>query len=359
MNRESKRAAPAKTHRNTPQVSPLWLPVALAAGCILMFLARSGSHHASSLTVNRISINGAQVTLSQAAEMRDDQLARFDLAQLNLLASEGLPGCEGQDVEKLLTQLDTWTQQVRIETERNLHRFREHPEEYERSEAYYRMGMLITVLQQDFGVRYNPNLIKPSEKATPETDKDFLTNCANVFLTGILRDRIGTCASMPTLYVVVGKRLGYPVKLVSVKDHLFVRWEDQKERRNIEGTSQGIVCRSDTDYAEWRKVPEVQIKAGWQLRSLNPREELAVFLLTRAGALRFHKRNNDAIVAYAQAHRLWPENPDFKVRLADSVVEAVPAYFHPHPSPGTQALRPRGPFESLREVNALNRQRSP
>ncbi len=315
--------------------------------------SRRASPEVPSLAINRINIDGAPTRLAEAAELRDDQLQRFDIAQLNLLAAQDLPGCEGQDVEKLLTQLDDWTRRVRIETSRNEHRFREHPEQYENSEAYFRMGMLVTVLQQDFGVRYNPDLIAPAARATPETDKDFLSNCANVFLTGILRDRIGTCASMPALYVAMGRRLGYPVKLVSARDHLFVRWENERERRNIEGTSQGIVCHPDEYYVQWRKISDAEIKSGWQLKSLSPREELAVFLLTRAGALRFHQRDNDAVVTYAQAHRLWPGHPDFQARLVDAIAKAFPNYFRAPPDPVRQTLRPRDPLDTLREVETL------
>jgi hypothetical protein len=54
--------------------------------------------------------------------------------------------------------------------------------------------------------------------------------------------RMGTCSSMPVLYVTLGRRLGYPVKLVTAKAHLFVRWEQTGERFNLSKnmTSDGI-----------------------------------------------------------------------------------------------------------------------
>lgn len=332
----------------------------------ILSASRSPSLEAPPLTVNRINIDGAQVTLSHAAELRDDQLARFDLAQLNLLASENLPGCAAEDTEKLLALLDQWTRRVRFETQRNEYRFHARPEEYENSEAFYRMGMLITVLQQDLGVRYNSDLIAPSAVMSPDTDKDFLTNPGNVFLAGILRDRMGTCASMPVLYVAVGRRLGYPVKLVAVKGHLFARWEDAKERRNIEGTGHGIACHSDEHYVQWRRVTDAEMKTGQQLKSLSPREELAVFLLLRGGALRFHQRDADALVAYAQSHRLWPEMPEGPALLADTALKVVPGAIAAElnhraimqraaqppaqwPYPGRPPMPgPRSPLDSLR-----------
>lgn len=358
MGRNTQKRVVLNSTQGRPRISPLWL--ALAAGCLLTFaiqpITRRLAHDVPPLTVNRFSIDGAPVTLSQAAELRDEQLERFDLAQFNLLAAQGLPGCEGNTDEKLLAQLDDWAQRVRIETRRNEHRFQEHPEDYERSEAFYRMGMLVTVLQQDFGVRYNPDLIEPSLNPKPETDAKFVADAGNLFLTGLLNKRIGTCASMPVLYVAVGRRLGYPVHLVAVKDHLFARWEDDKERRNIEGTNQGIVCHTDEHYIQWRKVTDAELKAGWMMRKLSAREELADFIATRAAVLYFHGRKDEGLVAYAQAHRLWPGNGELKRRLAVAVAEAAPEFFRPVSDPALdRALRQHSRFDTFRELRTLDR----
>ena len=47
------------------------------------------------------------------------------------------------------------------ETQRNFHRFLANPREYNHSLGYYRMMMLATVLQQDFGTHYNPERALP------------------------------------------------------------------------------------------------------------------------------------------------------------------------------------------------------
>jgi hypothetical protein len=59
------------------------------------------------------------------------------------------------------------------------------------------------------------------------------------------------------LYVAIGRRLGYPLKLVECKGHLFVRWEDAKERFNIEGTSRGLHGRIKTSSTP----PEIKNRA--------------------------------------------------------------------------------------------------
>ncbi len=42
----------------------------------------------------------------------NDELARGDVAYLNLLAAEGLPGSESLDVRAALAQVDRWTEVV-------------------------------------------------------------------------------------------------------------------------------------------------------------------------------------------------------------------------------------------------------
>jgi len=57
-------------------------------------------------------------------------------------------------------------------------------------------------------------------------DVDF-KNSRDLFLHGMVgSDNGGTCVSMPVLYVAVGRRLGYPMRLVLAKAHVFARWDD-------------------------------------------------------------------------------------------------------------------------------------
>jgi hypothetical protein len=143
--------------------------------------------------------------------------------------------------------------------------------------------MMITVLQQDFGVRYNPARI---------FDPDF-RDSRDLFIHGILFGDGGTCASMPVLYVAVGRRLGYPLKLVHAKGHRFARWDDpegkhwdQPARFNIEGSGRGLNIKPDEYYHTWpRKLKDRELAEGCFLRSHTPREELASFLATRANCL--------------------------------------------------------------------------
>ncbi len=124
---------------------------------------------------------------------------------MNLLCAEGLTGSESRDIAGSQRALDRWGRHVDSETKRNLHRFREHPEE-DRSQAFFRVLVLVTVLQHDFGVRYDPARIEPPESPSP--NDAFYADSRDLFLHGILGSRrMGTCVSMPVLYVAVGRRL--------------------------------------------------------------------------------------------------------------------------------------------------------
>ena len=233
-----------------------------------------------------------------------EQLAQVDIARMNLLCAEGLPGAESVDLAKHLSTLDAWTAQVKSETERHRYRFKQNPAEFEHSEGFFRMLMLAVVLTEDFGMHYNHD--GRTTPAQASAHDGFFTNAADVFLTGLLGPiRQGTCSSLPVLYVAVGRRLGYPLKLVTTKGHLFVRWEDAKERFNVDATGEGVNRFDDAYYRQWPfKVTEEDAKAEGYLKSLTPAEELAAFLSIRGMCLRENGRRPEAAESFEAASRL-------------------------------------------------------
>lgn len=174
--------------------------------------------------------------------MSEEELAKQDIALLNLRSAEGLPGSENLDVSNTLHELAGWANRVRVETDRNFHQFIKKPGEFQNSEAYFRMLLLVTVLQQDDGVHYNTARVK---------DVDF-TKSEDLFIHGMIGSKNGgTCVSMPALYTAVARRLGYPVFLVNAKEHVFCRWDGRGERLNFEGTNQGMNSFEDKHYMSW------------------------------------------------------------------------------------------------------------
>jgi hypothetical protein len=119
---------------------------------------------------------------------------------------------------------------------------------------------------------------------------------------------------MPVLYVAVGRRLGYPLKLVTTEGHLFLRWEDERERFNVEATAHGLSRFDDDYYRNWPfTVTEEEVRAEGYLKSLTPAEELAVFLSIRGMCLRDTGRVREATHAFAAAARLAPNCRSYAV----------------------------------------------
>lgn len=124
---------------------------------------------------------------------------------------------------------------------------------------------------------------------------------------------MGTCSSIPVLYAALGRRLGYPLKLVTTKGHLFLRWESATERFNAEVTNQGLNRFEDHYYKRWPfEITDAEVQAEGYLESLSAAEELAVFLSIRGLCLMEAGRTRDAANAFAQAARHAPDVESYR-----------------------------------------------
>jgi len=122
---------------------------------------------------------------------------------------------------------------------------------------------------------------------------------------------------MPVLYIAIGRRLGYPLKLVTTKSHLFIRWESGAERFNLEATGRGMNRYDDEHFKQWPfPVTEEEIQADGYLKSLTPVEELALFLSLRGHCLKEAGRMPEAVSSYAEAVRLAPGARSYRLLLA-------------------------------------------
>jgi hypothetical protein len=244
---------------------------------------------------------------------------------MNLLCAQGLPGADRFDLNDCLLKLDEMAARVRSETARYLYRFQANPAEFENSEGFFRMLMLAVVLVEDFGVRYAP--AKIGTAADARIGDGFFADAQDVFLQGVTGAKHeGTCSSLPVLQVAVGRRLGYPLKLVTTKGHLFVRWEGPHERFNIEAAGKGVNRFTDDYYRHWPlDVTPAEEAAEGYLKSLTPPEELAVFLSIRGMCLREAARLPEAAEAFAAAARLAPACGGYQVMLANLLANSGPA----------------------------------
>ncbi len=253
-------------------------------------------------------------TLPALLAMSDEQLASEDLGLMNLRCADGLPGAEQLDVTQCLTTLDEWAKRIKFETDRHLYRVRDpqYSKLYKNSEAYFRVSMMVQVLQEDLGVHYNKQRV----------DEVDFTKSEDLFIHGLVGSTNGgTCVSLPVLYTAMGRRLGYPIKLVLTRGHVFCRWDGPKTRFNIEGSGEGFASFDDEYYTTWpHKLSKQQVEAGQFLKSLTPREELAVFLSARGHCLEDTGKFAECLVAYSQANALVPENPVYLHFLSSAMV---------------------------------------
>jgi hypothetical protein len=263
----------------------------------------------------------------------------WDIATANLACAQGLPGAENLDIQRYDATLESWKKFIRDETLRHAYQFKERPEQFGNSPAYFCILVMVTVLQKQLDVKYNPKRIRdPSFQDPYCIDPDF-TDSRDLFIHGLIGGPGlppapgGTCASMPVLYVAVGRRLGYPLKLVEAKGHLFARWDDPQgkvrsyfdpqgkgqyrgDRFNIEATAHGLGCPPDEHYYQFpAPLTDRDLATGKYLKSLTIWEELALFKVTRAFCLWDNGNFADALRDYAWARVFSPEDPRYDWQL--------------------------------------------
>lgn len=274
---------------------------------------------------SRLSTTGSPKpdSLDELLSLPSEQLAKVDVARMNLLCATGLPGAEALSeatINRYLARLDEWAAKVKFETERHLYRltdprYKDHAEHYKHSEARFRAEWLVTVLQRDIGVHYHDGFVPADQSVPPvRTSKEH-------FIHGLLENEDprksfgGNCVSLPVVYAAVGRRLGYPVKLVCSKEHTFCRWEGKdhlnpawQDRFNFDGAGKGFSIDPDSFYLNWpRKSTPQQAKLCDWLKSLTPSQELALFVAHRGHVLTKVKKDaSGALVAFSHATRLWP-----------------------------------------------------
>lgn len=176
----------------------------------------------------------------------DEQLATRDIAEVHLACAAGLPGAERLDVPAYLRIIDQYAERVRAATDRLWHFFEQKPEKFGHSWAYFRMLMMTTVFQRDLGFRTTGRANRADYKLLDSRDS---------FIHGLIEVKTGSCASHTVLYAAVGRRLNYPIKLVTSSRHLFARWDEPGgERLNAECTSNGFFSHPDDYYLRWPKL---------------------------------------------------------------------------------------------------------
>jgi hypothetical protein len=236
-------------------------------------------------------------------------ILKCDIAVMNLLCAQGLPGSENLDIQKCIRLLNDWTAHTKSETAKYLPAFYRNPKIGDNSEAKYRMLTMAAVLVEDMKCDYNMDLVASGIMAN-EQSTAFFRDSRDVFIHGLLMDkRRGTCSSMPVLLTAMSQRLGYPVKLATVKGHLIAIWDDGKERFNIGYAGKGITFDTDDFYKKWPKpISDDEYKSGLYLQPLSNNEVLSIFLSIRAMCSLEHRNYEEAIASAQYAVALRPKD---------------------------------------------------
>lgn len=263
--------------------------------------------------------SGTPVTYNELATLSVKRLALHDVALVNLLCADGLPGADGLDIRSTLDMLDRWAQLAQANEEKYASEFACNPGRYDHSRAKFKAVQLGFTLKQDLGCGYNHELAASGAMADVKSTR-FFTDSRDLFLHGMVSGRRGSCSSLPVLFVAVGRRCGYPLHLVSCKGHLFCRWENGKERFNIEVSCPGIDSPSDEHYRKWPyPFTDAEMRTEKYLKTLDAQEMLGVFSDIRASCLDENGRFNEAAAAYAVSMKAFPESRQIQAKWAEAV----------------------------------------
>lgn len=256
-------------------------------------------------------------SLKELLALPDKDLGRVDIARMNLLCAAGLPNAENIDIEQSLAMMDAWAEVVKKAERKYLPNYYKAPSKYENSLAKFKAITLALTVKEDLKCGYNMELVRSGAMGDMRSTR-FFSDSRDLFIHGFLVRKMGTCASLPVLIVVLGRRCGYPLRLVSSKGHLFCRWEDGREIFNIEVSMQGVDIYPDSYYRTFpNPFTDAERLEEKYLKSFTAVEELSLFMSIRATCLREHNRFREAVMSYETSLRGFPKSNQTRKYIED------------------------------------------
>ncbi len=234
-----------------------------------------------------------------------------DIAIINLACAEGLPKADESEFPKYIARLDTIAESVRAYTARSMRLFKRKAKNFHDSENVFRALTMEHVIRVQFGIRYDPIVAEAQKTGGPREHGD----STEIFIHGALGPKkTGTCSSLPTFTIAIGRRLGYPLKLVRSPKHTFYRWDDGKEIFNIQHTDAGGEVVTDQYFREhprkWDQIDyQINERTKVWLHSMTPKQVVSKYLCNRAIVLRDVGRYPEAMKALEAAERFDRKNP--------------------------------------------------
>ena len=249
--------------------------------------------------------------------LSESKLNTLDIANMNLLCAQNLNGSENLNIEESLMLLDQWAELVKQNEQKYSPGFFQNRGKYDGSYAKFQAVNLGLTLKEDLKCGYNLELVDSGAMKDLQSIR-FFENSEDLFLNGFITKRKGSCSSLPVLMVAIGRRCHYPLYLVACKGHLFCRWDDGHERFNIETACPRVDIKPDDYYKQWPyTASETEIRTEKYLKNLTPKEELGLFCDLRGINLQANRRFTEALAAYYEAKKAFPESGYIKTSIFD------------------------------------------
>jgi regulator of sirC expression with transglutaminase-like and TPR domain len=130
----------------------------------------------------------------------------------------------------------------------------------------------------------------------------------------VLARRRGSCVGLAGVYVGLASLLDLRIAAVSAPNHMYVRFDDGRERINVE-LLQGGKALPDDWYVRTHKIPAASVDSGVFLRSLSEREFLGNVYANLGAFYSKHGDFNNSRVLYEAALRDAPQLPNARYNL--------------------------------------------
>jgi len=128
------------------------------------------------------------------------------------------------------------------------------------------------------------------------------------FLAYTLNERLGNCVTMPSLMMLLGKKIGLKLTLSILPKHTFIKFTDEQNRTwNIEATSGGGYTR-DSHYREQFQFSEKAVESGAYMSALTDEQTTALMAQFIPEWFMQHNKPEEAISAYSVILKHFPND---------------------------------------------------
>jgi len=148
-----------------------------------------------------------------------------------------------------------------------------------------------------------------------------LDNIELVTLPSVIKQRVGNCIGLSTLYVCLGEKLGLPFYMVLAPNHCFVRYDDGVEKINIEMSDKGA-SYSDQDCFDKCKLPNSVIDNTVYLKTLS-KKYISGVLYSNLGVIYLKQKDyNSAVEVLKKSISFINDNPETHSNLGVAFVNS-------------------------------------